>query len=137
MDVRVAGTILGALVGHPSLRKLIIDGEVTSAEARSAFGAAFAALIVADVPALQVLKCRANYVGDAGLAPIVEALALNHHLRKLDVSFNDMSEAFAREQLLPAVRSNTTLCKLTCHDDVPRPAAVEAKELVRLRAQHD
>ena len=93
MDVRVAGTIRGALVGHPSLRKLIIDGEVTSAEARSAFGAAFAALIVADVPALQVLKCRANYVGDAGLAPIVEALALNHHLRKLDVSFNDMSEA--------------------------------------------
>jgi hypothetical protein len=75
------------------------------------------------------------------LAPVLAALPHNHHLRKLDLSYNHMSEAFAREQLLPAARSNTSLRELfLCgpDDGVARPlsaAAEEAMELVRSRAR--
>jgi hypothetical protein len=125
-------------LGHPSLRELAFVAENTADEDRAAFGAALAALISADAPALHALNCSRNSLGDAGLAPIVEALPLNRHLRKLDVSDNRMSEAFARERLLPAVRANATLRMLKCASwNVEPPAAVEAEELVRLRGQHD
>ena len=138
-DMRVAVLLLGALVGHPSLRHLLFIGEhTTTAEARIAFGAALAALVAADAPALHVLSCCYNQsLRDAGLAPIVEALALNRHLRKLDMGHTGMSEAFARNRLLPALRANTTLRELKCVDDESGPAAAEAEQLVRLRAQHD
>ena len=72
------------------------------------------------------------------MALIVEALATNSHLRELDVSFNEISEEFAREHLLPAVRANTSLRKLKCanHDSNP-PAAAKAERLVRRRGQRD
>jgi hypothetical protein len=138
-DIGVAGEILGTLVGHPSLRGLRITFESVAAENRSAFGAALAALIAADAPALQVLACCGTYLADDALAPIVEALPLNRHLLTLDVGGTGMSEAFARERLLPAVRANTTLCKLTCANSESRPTAAEAEaeELVRRRWQHD
>jgi hypothetical protein len=110
-------------------------GQLAAAEDRGAFGDALAALIAVDAPALQVLVCRDNFLGDAGLAPIVEALPLNRHLRELDVSDNDMSEAFARERLLPAVRANTTLRELNCGHS--SRAAADAVELVRRRGQPD
>ena len=140
-DMHATDVLLGALVGHPSLRELYIDNEGTTVEDGSAFGAALAALIAADAPALLVLVCRNNYfnsfLGDAHLSPIVEALPLNRHLRKLDVAGNDLSEVFARERLLPAVRANTTLRKLQCVRYGSGPAAKEAEELVRLRGLHD
>jgi hypothetical protein len=141
VDTRSAVLLLGALVGHPSLRELWItcNQDLDATE----FGAALAALIAADAPALKIFNCSINSLGDAGLAPIVEALALNRNLRTLDVGRNSMSEAFARERLLPAVRANTTLRDFTCEnyaeeleDDDP-VAAEEAVELVRLRGLHD
>jgi hypothetical protein len=137
VDVRVSGALLGALIGHSSLRELKIVAE-HSADGRT-FGAALAALIAADAPALHVLRCRDCSLGDAGLAPIVEALALNHYLRTLDVGGSGMSEVFARERLLPAVRANTTLRELKCTHDLLRPTAAqaEAEELVRRRWQPD
>jgi len=136
-DMRAASALLGALVGHPSLRELAFIAENTADEDRDAFGAALAAVIAADATALQVLDCCRNHLGDAGLAPIVEALALNHHLYDLDIRRNGMSEALARDRLLPAVRANTTLQGLWCDEDEAGPAAKEAEELVRLREQHD
>ena len=65
----------------------------------------------------------------------MEALAFNHHLCELDLSDNELSEAFAREQLLPALRANTTLRKLVCAGRDAGPAAMEAEELVRRRGQ--
>ena len=114
VDVRVACALLGALVGHRSLRQLYISGEHTAAEGCGAFGAALAALIAADAPALHVFDCSDNALGDAGMAPIVEALALNRHLRELNASRNGISEAFRRERLLPAVRANTSLRSFQC-----------------------
>ena len=135
-DLRVAGEVLGALVGHPSLRELRITDGTLIMEHRSAFGAALGALIAADAPALHVLDCSRNTLYDDGLALIVEVLALNCHLRELDLGSNGMSAAFAREQLLPAVRANTSLRKLQCAGTHTGPAAVEAVELVRHRAYH-
>jgi hypothetical protein len=136
-DMHATSALLGGLVGHPSLRELrVINNDDSFVEDRSAFGAALGALIAADAPALHVLKCACNAFGDAGLAPIVEALPLNRHLQELDLSWNDMSEDFARHQLLPAVRANTTLRKFKC-DTEGRTAARKAVRLVRRRAQQD
>ena len=129
-DMRAAGPLLGALVGHRSLRELWITGEWPDVDDRGAYGAALAALIAADSPALQVLVCEG--LEDVGVAPIVEALPLNRHLHELSVGLNFISEAFARERLLPAVRANTTLRKLKCGWR-SSPAVKEAAELVRRR----
>ena len=66
----------------------------------------------------------------------MDALALNRHLRDLNLLGNGMSEAFARERLLPAARANTMLRKLDCADFEPVPAAVEVEELVSRRLHH-
>ena len=134
-DTHAAEVLLVALVGHRSLRELQLVEDHTVAEN---LGAALAALIAADAPALHVLTCRGNTLTDVGLTPIVAALALNHHVRELDLSWNDMSEEFAREQLLPAVRANLSLRELVCDEDEPEPpSAAEAVELVRRRELHD
>ena len=135
-DIRAAELLLAALVGHLSMRELQIIGEHIAAEDRNAVGAALGALIAADAPALHILNWSSSDLGDAGLAPIVEALPLNRHLRKLDVSDNDVNEEFARERLLPAVRTNTSLRELQCDSSTSGPAAAEAVELVRRRGQH-
>ena len=92
-DMGVAGAILRALVGHPSLRTLRISGEYANVDNRRAFGAMLGALIAADAPALRVLYCDNCWLGDAGLAPIFAALPGNCHLRELHVSNNAMSAA--------------------------------------------
>ncbi len=150
-DMRVAELLLGALVGHPSLCELHIRNEYIlnfndryynedehAMGMAADFGAVLAALISADAPALHVFGCFNNSLSDAGLTPIVEALAGNRHLRELDLRGNGMSEEFAREFLLPAVRANTSLRKLKCanHDSNP-PAAAKAERLVRRRGQRD
>ena len=134
-DMDCACVLLSALVGHPSLCVLSLSDEDPLDDV-GALAAALAALIAADVSVLHTLVCRNNSLGDAGLAPIVEALALNHHLRELDLGYNGMSEAFARERLLPAVRANTTLRSLACTNCSTASAAKEAEELVRRRWQH-
>ena len=136
-DMRAAGLLFGALIGHPSLRELRIGDELSSSTAnRIAFGAALAALIAADAPALHVLDCSNNLLRADGMAPVVGALALNRHLREFDMRDNFTFDDFARQRLLPAVRTNTSLRVLRCVDClIFGPAAAEAEELVRLRAQ--
>jgi hypothetical protein len=69
--------------------------------------AALAALVAADTPALHTLReCR---LGDAGLGPLVDALAHNTHLRVLQYGRNELSEAFMRDRLLPAVHAHPWL----------------------------
>jgi hypothetical protein len=134
IDMRGSQLLLGGLVGHPSLRELLIVGDAQDNwDDTELLGAALAALIAADAPTLQVLVCRDLDLGDLGLTPVVEALPLNRHLCGLDMGDNRMSEAFARERLLPALRANTTLRELICANYESRPTAVEAEaeELVR------
>jgi hypothetical protein len=107
-----AAALLGALTGHPSLR--ILDVCFNSVDGRAApvvatAGAALAALLAANAPALQELHMLDCDLGDAGLGPLADALPHNTHLRVLNCSRNDLSEAFRRDRLLPAVRANPGL----------------------------
>ena len=136
-DMAAAGALLGALVGHPSLRVLELRHE--NVADRAALGAALAELVAADAPALTKLDVTWILLRVDGLAPLVEALPRNRHLRELSMRHNHMTPKFARERLLPAVRANTSLQLLMCSEDNGSawPAVREAEELVnRRRLQH-
>jgi hypothetical protein len=103
----------------------------------AAAGAALGALIAANAPVLTELDVGWSDLGDAALRPLFEALPANTHLRALIVTYNAMSEAFARHMLLPAVRANTSLLQLDADaEDAAAAAAVhEATALVAARAR--
>jgi hypothetical protein len=87
-------------------------------------GAALAALLLANAPALQTLDIHYGGMRDQGMGPVVEALRHNTHLTKLECSGNDMSEAFSRDVLLPAVRANAALRELVVGVSAPEREAV-------------
>ena len=135
-DTGAAAAFLGACAGHPSLQQISVSGE--RADSPAALGVALASIVAADSPALRVLYIPGNQLGDAGLAPIMDALPGNRHLQYLVMHNNGMSEDFARLRLLPAVRANTGLRGLlACGQGDNKeaiPAAVEeAQALVNER----
>jgi hypothetical protein len=102
--------LLGALVGHPSLRVLYIHGEDSFGDAEpEPVGAALGALVAANAPALRELHAINWYLCDESLAPLADALPANTHLHVLKCDADDVSARFAAERLLSAVRANTTL----------------------------
>jgi hypothetical protein len=66
------------------------------------------------------------------MRPVAEALRHNTHLTTLNCGGNDTSEAFARNELLPAVRANCSLRELFADQSAP---AHEAVALVAARAR--
>jgi hypothetical protein len=68
--------------------------------------------VAANAPALQLLDVSSCELGDDGLGPLVDALAINTHLRTLECEANNLSAVFARKRLLPAVVTNTSLRRL-------------------------
>jgi hypothetical protein len=138
-DADVAAALLGALTGHRSVRTLKLSSNHVLEVQCAAAGAALGALVAANAPALQKLDVSMCNLGDAGLRPLFEALPANTHLRTLNVSYNNMSAAFARDVLLPAVRANTSLRTLHAATHFfAEPLALkllnEAEALVRARA---
>jgi hypothetical protein len=138
-DTRAAETVLRALIGHPSVERLVLKDADEGAEDLNWLGTALGALVAADAPALSYLYLGNVKLDDDGLAPVVDALPRNRHLRALALPEVTISEKFAREHLLPAVRANTSLWSLHCG-----LAAMEARQLVRnrrldelSRGQHD
>ena len=136
LDVTAACTLLGAMVGHSSLCSLRFYFPQVPRDA-GALGIAFAALVAADAPALQNLSFSDAWLGDAGLAPVVDALHRNHYLRKLNLCDTRASEAFTRERLLPALHANSSLRELLLGDEEQQltPAESQAVALVRSRTQ--
>jgi hypothetical protein len=135
-DVRVFEfpAVLGALVAHPTLRTLVVsenngndDVNVTAAGGR-----ALAALIAANAPSLRELLFSSCMLGDAGMGPIADGLAHNTHLQVLDCSYADMSEAFVRTRLLPALLANTSLqrVELEQYDELPAALLQECMDAV-------
>jgi hypothetical protein len=108
-----AATLLGALTGHCRLRELSIIVDVPavrrSEEDQLHACALLGALVAANAPALTELDVSFCGLRDAGLRQLFEALPSNTHLRTLDCSYNGVSEPFAADVLLPAVRANTSL----------------------------
>jgi hypothetical protein len=132
-DAAAAAELLGALTGHASLRMLSLRGNVVAAPHRAAAGASLGALVAANAPALAQLDVWWCDLGDDGLRPLFEALPHNAHLRELDCSYNSgMSEAFARDALLPAVRANASLRTLVAGTTFE--SAAEAERVVSSRA---
>ncbi len=130
-----ATALLDALAGHPSLRSLNISSNRADPAVQEEAGAALGALVAANAPALTELDVTGCFLRDEGLGPLFDALPGNTHLRKLNCGYNNMSDAFVRERLLPAVRANSSLRELKStarwlHAD----AALEAEALVQRRA---
>ncbi len=134
-DADAAAALLSALTGHSSLRTLCcLANHVAAADVTA--GAALGALVAANAPVLTELNVSYNSLGDEGLRPLVNALPANTHLRTLNVvGGNDMSAAFARDVLLPAVRANTSLRSLGASFGHGNDLSVrEAEALVAARA---
>jgi Ran GTPase-activating protein (RanGAP) involved in mRNA processing and transport len=138
-----AGLVLmNALAGHPRLRVIDLCGNSVHDNDAAAF-AVLGALVAENTPSLQQLNVSHSTLGDAGMGPLVEALRQNTHLHSLDCQCacmsGRMSEAFARDRLLPAVRANASLRTLTVEppdygEGAPKSAR-EAAALVAARAQ--
>ncbi len=111
-DTAAATALLGALTGHPRLRSLNVSSNVIDEAGQDEAGAALGALVAANAPALTALSVSFSDLGDAGLRPLFDALPANTHLRALDCECNELSDAFVRDALLPAVRANASLRKL-------------------------
>jgi hypothetical protein len=127
-----AAALLVALTAHTSLQTLVLCSNGTNGLAgHEAAYDALGALMAANAPALQELDLRGCDLGDAALAPLVDALASNTHLLKLLCGSNRLSADFARDRLLPAVRANASLRKLGAGGG----AAAEAEAVVAARAQ--
>jgi hypothetical protein len=140
-DDMVAGVaVMTALTAHPSLHLLnLINNRVHVGNA-AAVGAALGALVAASTPALHTLYVPFCALGDVGLAPLVDALPRSTHLRELYCKGNAMSDEFARDNFLPAIRANTSLRMLEASDkdiiNVPDEVH-EAEALVKARANAD
>jgi hypothetical protein len=127
-----AAALLSALAGHASLRTLSLAMNTLAAADGSVAGAALGALVKANAPALTQMDVALCSLGDTGLRSLFQALPANTHLCTLKVSFNGMSAIFARDVLLPAVRANTSLRKLSTSAEFPEGR--EAEALVAARA---
>ncbi len=135
-DPAVGTALLGALAGHPSLASLVVSCMPLPAEHQAVAGAAFGALVAANAPALHELCLWWSRLGDDAWGPLFDALPGNTHLRRLSRRDHDahLSEAFARDRLLPAVRANTSL--RTLRTGLDWQSAVEAEDLVDRRGRH-
>jgi hypothetical protein len=109
-----AAALLSALTEHKTLRQLgvIADGRPSSDDHLLYAGALLGALVAADAPALTALNVSDCDLHDAGLRPLCEALPGNSHLRELNCSSNFITNAFAANVLLPAVRAIPSMRKL-------------------------
>jgi hypothetical protein len=132
-DAATAAELLGALTGHASVQTLSLKGNRVADADRAAVGAALAALIAANAPALTRLDVSRCGLGDDGMRALCEALPRNTHLRELDCLQFNMSKAFAHDVLLPAVRANTSLRRLATGGFFVHSA--EAERIVSRRAE--
>jgi len=134
-DTAIAGELLAALVGHRTLRELSLADRVDDTDdARRAAGEQIAFLITHN-NALQKLESP-WILGDAGLAPIFEALPRSSTLKELNFYSEIISREFAHDVILPAVRANSSLRKLNfgCSGET-LPELAEARRIVAARMQ--
>jgi hypothetical protein len=142
-DPAVGTALLGALTGHPNLRHVTLSVNDVAAEHQAAVGTVLGALVAANAPALQELDVSYCQLGDAGLGPLADALVINTHLRTLGCEGNNLSVAFARNRLMPALITNFSLRELRLRafdedEEDEGEAGEEAEEglVVRRLIQH-
>ena len=66
-------------------------------------GRAFGALLRSNLPSLRILHVNDSRLGEEAMAALLDGLAANTHLHKLECRLNNVSEAFERDRLAPAL----------------------------------
>jgi hypothetical protein len=143
-EPRAGAVATTALAAHSSLEAINLSNNRVYVDGAAAVGAALATLVAGNASVLRRLFVSCCTLGDAGLAPLVDALPRNTHLCVLHCADNAMSHSFARDRFLPAIRANTSLRELvatqwwggggSCEsDEVPE---AEALVMARLPSQH-
>ena len=116
-DTSGAASIFGALTGHASLRVIDITlNRVETEGEREVAGALLGALVAANSSTLVDLGLSSCNLRDVGLRHLVAALPLNTHLRQLGLVHANLSAGFLEQQMLPALRANTSLRQLYVRD---------------------
>ncbi len=142
-DLNAAVLLSCALTAHPVLRDLRLSGNrVNTPSMQAIAGATLCALVAANAPALRTLDVAHCSLGEAGLGPLLDALAHNTHLHTLVCNGNAITEDFAHDRMLPAVQANASLRKLVLineseEDDLadsPAQLLYGLQELVAARA---
>ena len=110
-DVWCIPVLMDALTGHGTLRTLCFRGSHTNQP--YSVGSALGALVAANAPALTELDVSNLLFDDVTTRPLLDALAVNTHLRVLNINAHIMSREFLRDVLLPAVHANTGLRQLS------------------------
>jgi hypothetical protein len=98
---RIVTELLDAAAALPALSES--DLSLSHVQDTVAAGQALGALLRANLPSVRTLIVDNCHLGDEGLAPLLDGLAANTHLRELDCKDNDASEAFERDRLTPAL----------------------------------
>jgi hypothetical protein len=140
-DLSAAVVLMSALTGHQSLRELGVSFNAADTPAmETVAGATLGALVAVNAPALHKLDISHCLLGDVGTDLLADALPHNTHLRTLMCDGNAITDAFARDRLLPALQANASLRALVltnvedeANDDVPE-ILYELQDLVAARA---
>jgi len=103
--------LVNAAATLPALTKLVFS--LSRAYDRLDFGRALGALLTANLPSLRELNVGYCHLGDDGMTPLLDGLAANTQLRKLDCHFCNVSMAFERDRVKPALASLTARVKLS------------------------
>ena len=140
-DTAAASQLFAVMEGHPALQELSTEGNRTNGmpAAQQAAGECLARLIARST-SLRVLHLSYSRLGEAGMAPMFQALTGDSGLAELDVSGEQISTVFARTVVLPAVRASTRLRKLEGVSSVsgePDPSLREVDDILEARRQAD
>jgi hypothetical protein len=96
--------LLDATAALPALSDLSLSKSTMQDKAAS--GQALGALLAANLPSLRFLRLLDCHLGDEGVAPLLDGLAANTHLRHLHCrNNNNLSDAFDDNRLAPALAS--------------------------------
>jgi hypothetical protein len=102
--------LLDAAAALPALSEL--DMSYSTFQDPASAGRALGALLGANLPSVRKLNVCGCVLGDVGLAPLLDGLAANTHLRELDCQNNHLSVAFKRDRLRPALAALATRAAL-------------------------
>jgi hypothetical protein len=129
-DPAVGLALLAALTAHPSIVLVVLQDERVRPEDAAAAGAAFAALLAANSPALRELDLDGCVLGEDTLRLLLGALRGNTHLTLLHFDIAgvaaDRVRAFARSTLRPAVLQAHAALRLRVCDGHGHQLDVEA-----------
>ena len=137
-DPADAGMVLAALAARTTPFALALEdnrvGE-TQAHQQFAAGVQLAQLTAAgELKKLNLVGCN---LGEAGLAPIFEALPRASRLGHLTFKGEELGSEFARDVVLPSVRANNSLRELKFHnrdEGELLPELIEAQNIVNSRS---